>query len=552
MKLLDGNTFKGMLKSASANLLNNKKRIDALNVFPVPDGDTGTNMSMTFESGAKAANEVYSDNLNEIARALSKGLLMGARGNSGVITSQIFRGIYQHLENNNLATVKEVSEAFVNGGVIAYKAIMKPVEGTILTVIREGADATNKYVDENPDIDIVEFFEKLVANMEIALNHTPDLLPVLKEVGVVDSGGAGLLTITEGMLAYLKGRPCEIDENIKDDYQSAALELNNDEFGYCTEFILRLSDDWLPIFDENKLRKALAEIGNSLVVVRDDDLVKVHVHTLHPGNALNIGQRYGEFIKLKIENMQEQHTAIEQGATSDATFATNNHMQMTKPKLKKYALIAVGAGRGIENLFREFRCDYIVSGGQTMNPSTEDFVAAIKSLYAEHIIILPNNSNIIMAAKQAKEVMDDYDIQVIETKSIQEGFAALSMFNPEDELQNNLDNMNEAYQAMATGSITFAIKDTSFEGVDIKEGDFIAMTSKKIIASNKDRLTTIKALIDKMADNDDKELMTIYVGEDGSLDEAEIIEAYINEHTEFEVEVVEGNQPVYSYLFGLE
>lgn len=550
MQRLNGDIFKKMLRSAQANLSNNQKRIDALNVFPVPDGDTGLNMSMTFTSGVNNCDTVFGNELNEVARALSKGLLMGARGNSGVITSQIFRGFYQYLENDTSADVEMVARAFVNGSEVAYKAIMKPVEGTILTVIREGSNDALNYVYLNANCSIEQYFEKLVEYMNRSLDKTPELLPVLKEVGVVDSGGSGLVSIIEGMNCFLQGKEVVADESLNVSWQSAALELENDEFGYCTEFIVELNEEWNKKFDENKLRKSLNDIGNSLVVVRDEELVKVHVHTLRPGDALNIGQRYGEFIKLKIENMQQQHSNIKEGV-KDVSFVSN-HPQMNLPKFQKYGLIAVAAGKGLIDLFKEYRADFVISGGQTMNPSTEDFVEAVKKLNVEHVIILPNNSNIVLAAKQAKDVLEDYDITVLETKSIQEGLCALSMFDFESDLDTNIENMTQAYKNVLTGSITYAIKDTSFEGVEVKEGDFIGMTNKKIICSNKDRMIVIKELINEMSKNDDKELLTIYVGEDGSKDEALLIEEYIVNMTDFEVEIIQSDQPVYSYLFGLE
>lgn len=535
MKTINGNIFKEMLKSGNANLSNHQKEIDSLNVFPVPDGDTGTNMSMTFSSGVKDALNVQSASISDVAKALSKGLLMGARGNSGVITSQIFRGFYQYVEGKSEISTKELAESFENGARVAYKAIMKPVEGTILTVIREASWYANHYMKEHPDIEVEEYFGLLISYAKESLEHTPDLLPVLKEVGVVDSGGTGLLVILEGFKAYLDGTPYEISEHSKE-AQSVAASAKNEEFGYCTEFILRLND--VEHFDENILRNNLAEIGESLVVVKDDDLVKVHVHTLHPGEALNIGQRHGEFIKLKIENMQEQHSnLVEESAVKEKT---------------KYGIIAVAAGKGLEKLFRDCRADIVISGGQTMNPSTESFVEEIKHLNAEHIIILPNNSNIILAAEQAKNILEDVDIHVLPTKSIQEGISALSMFNKEAEIEENLEEMKAAIANVQSGSITYAIKDTSFNGIEVKEGDFIAMTNKTIVASSKDKMQTIKGLLDEMFKKEDAELLSLIAGEDSNEEEIDEIVNYVENNSDLEVEVIEGNQPVYSYLIGVE
>lgn len=535
MKTINGAILKEMLKSGNANLSNHKSLIDSLNVFPVPDGDTGTNMYMTFSNGVKDALGVASDSISDVAKALSKGLLMGARGNSGVITSQIFRGFYQYVEGKEEITTKELAESFENGAKVAYKAIMKPVEGTILTVIREASWYANHYMIEHPDIDVEEYFRLLIDFAQDSLDHTPELLPVLKEVGVVDSGGTGLVKIFEGFKAYLDGKPYVIEENSQE-ITSKAKEAENDEFGYCTEFILRLNDE--KKFKETILRNKLAEIGESLVVVKDDDLVKVHVHTLKPGDALNIGQRYGEFIKLKIENMQEQHSNLSDEKT-------------TKEK-KKYAVIAVAAGKGLEKLFKDCRADIVISGGQTMNPSTESFIEEIKKVNAEHIIILPNNSNIILAAEQAKSIMEDIDIRVLPTKSIQEGISALSMYSPEADIEENLEEMSEAVKNVQSGSITYAIKDTVFNGVEVKEGDFIAMTNKTIVASNIDKLTTVKALLDEMFKKEDAELLTLIAGEDSSQDEIDEITAYIEENSDLEVEMIKGDQPVYCYLFGVE
>lgn len=542
MNKINGIVFKEMLKSGAANLSNKQKEIDALNVFPVPDGDTGTNMSMTFSSGVKDAIASSSDSISDVAKALSRGLLMGARGNSGVITSQIFRGFYQSLDGKNEIDTQEVAIAFENGARVAYKAIMKPVEGTILTVIREAAWYANRYVGENAELTIEEYFAKLIEFAKESLDHTPDLLPVLKEVGVVDSGGFGLVTILEGMNAYLIGQPIEAKETTSLDSYNPALDIDNDEFGYCTEFIVRLNDEYKD-FDENRLKNKLAKIGESLVVVKDDDIVKVHVHTLKPGDALNIGQRYGEFLKLKIENMQEQHSALQ---------ASPETASLKPQEEKEYAIISVCAGEGLEKLFKELRCDVVISGGQTMNPSTESFVEEINKLNARHIFILPNNSNIILAANQAADILSDLDIKVIPSKSIQEGISALSMFNPETDVDSNLEEMQEAMKNVQSGSVTYAIKDTMFNGVEVKTGDFIAMTNKTIVASNKDKMTTVYALLDEMFKKDEAELITLITGEGSTDEEVAAIETYVEENSDLELEIIKGNQPVYTYLIGVE
>lgn len=541
MEFINGLIFKEMLKSGNANLNNHQKEVDALNVFPVPDGDTGTNMSMTFANGTKDALACDSESISDVAKALSRGLLMGARGNSGVITSQIFRGFYQAVKDKQEVNVEDVAAAFENGARVAYKAIMKPVEGTILTVIREASWYANHDVEEDNSITIEEYFTKLTDYAQESLDHTPELLPVLKEVGVVDSGGSGLLRIIEGMKLYLDGKPVEM-QAAKATAESAASKLATEEFGYCTEFILRLSEDNRD-FDENRIKNKLAKIGQSLVVVKDGDLVKVHVHTLKPGDVLNIGQRYGEFIKLKIENMQEQHTNL----------TDEKDEKSAKPaEQKEYAIIAVAAGEGLEKLFKELRADVVISGGQTMNPSTESFVEEINHLNAKHIIILPNNGNIILAANQARDIMSDQDIHILETKSIQEGLSGLSMFNPETDVETNLSEMREAVHNVQSGSITYAIKDTTFNGIAVKQGDYIAMTNKTIVASNADRLVSTTALLDEMFKKEDAELITLIVGEGANAEEIKCLEKYVEENSDLELEVIDGGQPVYTYLIGIE
>lgn len=540
MEKINGLLFKQMLESGANNLTNQFTRIDALNVFPVPDGDTGTNMSLTFNAGVNDALKVTSESVCDIAKALSKGLLMGARGNSGVITSQIFRGLYQSLDGVEEVNALQLANAFVNGSRVAYKAVMRPVEGTILTVIREASDYTLLYAADKADLTCEDVLAKLVLEAKESLDRTPDLLPVLKEVGVVDSGGAGLLTILEGFLSALRGTIIAKDDNVETTTVAGA-DMESDEFGYCTEFIIRLDPNKIATFKEEKLRNRLAEMGNSLVVVQDEDIVKVHVHTLRPGDALNIGQRYGEFAKLKIENMQEQHENIIMSETSK---------EASKPA-SKYALIAVAAGDGLADMFKELRVDYIISGGQTMNPSTEDFVEAIKKINAEHIFIMPNNSNIILAAQQAAQVMEDVDIHVIPSKSIPQGLCACMMFNPEVDVTMNEDEMNEAIANVKTGQVTYAIKDTTFDGLEIKEGDYMGINEKDIIVSTTDKMEATKKLVDSLIDAD-SEIVTLIAGDNTTDDEMNAITSYIEDNYGVEVEANNGGQPVYSFVIGVE
>ena len=540
MKLLNGKDFKEMLSSGAANLDNNQAEINALNVFPVPDGDTGTNMSMTFNSGAKEANQCFSNNIGDVAKSLSKGLLMGARGNSGVITSQIFRGFAQSIEGKEEINTKELAEAFENGTRVAYKAIMKPVEGTILTVIREASWYANREVKENPKMDIETYFHRLEYFMEDSLEHTPDLLPILKEANVVDSGGAGLLKIVQGFIAYIDGTPVTTNAVVVELARNAQSVFENEEFGYCTEFILRLKENYLKGFDENVLKNKLAKEGESLVFVRDEDLIKVHIHTLHPGDALNLAQRYGEFVKIKVENMQEQHSElVKEGEV--------------KPKEKKaIGVIAVAAGEGVTNLMYELGVDCVISGGQTMNPSTSDFIEKIKELdHCEKIMIFPNNSNIMLAAKQAKDLVDYKEVEVIECKSIQACLSALARFSPESDFNELVAEFNELCPSIKTASVTYAVKDSSIDGIELKEGDYMAMIGKSIVTNGTDLSEVCRLMLEKFLD-EDKELLTLITGEDADEEITDRIVEYVENNSDIEVDVIKGDVPVYYYLMGLE
>lgn len=549
MDIINGKILKGMIFSGANNLNNQKNNIDALNVFPVPDGDTGTNMSMTFSNGLQEVKKLSDDNLSVVAKTLSRGLLMGARGNSGVILSQIFRGFYQSVDGKETVDAKDLAEAFNKGSQVAYKAVMRPVEGTILTVIRESAYYAGNYVETHPNCNIIEYFNILCKEAKISLDNTPELLPVLKEVGVVDSGATGLLTILEGFKLFLEGNPVEV-QDVETTNEASQLEIENEGFGYCTEFILRLDEKSLKTFKEEKLRELMGKLGDSLVVVQDEDLVKVHVHTLTPGEALNVAQRYGEFVKLKIENMQEQHNHI-----------VNKDLKVENIKEEKaaidvmeekdYAIIAVAAGDGLVDLFKEYRVDKVISGGQTMNPSTEDFTDAIKAINAKQIFILPNNSNIILAAKQAASIMEDLNIHVFETKSIPQGLSACLMFNPEATPEENIDEMLNAINHVKTGQVTYAIKDTSFDGIQISSGDYMGIKEKEIVVSVKDKIEATKALLNSMID-ENSEIVTIIYGEDVSEDEINSISSYVEETFNIETDVQNGKQPVYSFIIGVE
>lgn len=562
MKELNGITLKQMIISGANNLYNHYPEIDALNVFPVPDGDTGMNMNLTVSSGAKEIANRNDTDVYEISRAFSKGLLMGARGNSGVITSQIFRGFAQSLEGKKAIKSLEFAEAWVNGKEVAYKAVMRPVEGTMLTVIREASQVLLDNVEA--DWSIEKCIDVFLKEARASLERTPDLLPILKEVGVVDSGGAGLVKIFEGMQRGLLGNIVEkATATAMDEKQApmmAGAMVEGDEFGYCTEFILRLDNQGIKRpFAEKRFSNVLNSHGNSIVVVRDEDIVKVHIHTLNPGNILSYAQQFGEFVTLKIENMSEQHSHLEEGSATPASTTHKAALSAgpTKEKevpLKDYALIAVAAGEGVSSLFKELRVDYVVSGGQTMNPSTEDFIAAIKKVKAKNIFILPNNSNIIMAAAQACDVLegDEVKAQVIPSKTIPQGLVACMNFNPDITPEENFREMKNSLKTVKTGLVTFAIKDTTVDGVEVKKDHFMGIKDKKIITCVIDKFEaayqTIKSMIDSLTS-----IVTILFGDGVAADEAEALVARLSEeHDDIDFDLREGNQPVYSFIIGIE
>ena len=546
-----------MIISGANNLYNNYPEVDALNVFPVPDGDTGTNMNLTISSGAKEIATRNDASVYDVAKAFSRGLLMGARGNSGVILSQIFRGFAQGLKGKIEATAQDISDALLMGKEVAYKAVMRPVEGTILTVIRESSQALADSV--YPDMPLDEALDILLKEARESLKRTPNLLPVLKEAGVVDSGGAGLCKIIEGFDLALHNQI--VEKNMPDVVSDSVVEpiignvqasLEHKEFGYCTEFILKLPEDPIKAKKKNfvpsRFSGVLNSHGNSIVMVHDDDLIKVHIHTLNPGNILTYAQQFGEFVKIKVENMSEQHThLIEEDAKAKED-------EIKKQPKKPFGLISVGAGKGIVDLFKDLNCDYIVSGGQTMNPSTEDFIKAIKSINAEQIFILPNNSNIIMAATQACDVMnEEVKCTVIPTKTIPQGLVSAMMYNPESDYDTNYNDMIESLSSVKSGQVTFAVKDTSFEGMEIHKDDFIGICDKKILATEKDKIKCALKLINTMID-EDSSIITIITGEDVTEAERdalkELVQAKVGDMVDVDVKV--GLQPVYSFIIGIE
>ena len=554
MKTINGQILKDMLISGSNNLYNFYPEIDALNVFPVPDGDTGMNMNLTITSGSKEIQNRSDNNIFEISKAFARGLLMGARGNSGVITSQIFKGFSLGFEGCDTANAITFANAWEKGVEVAYKAVMRPVEGTILTVIREASSGLHDQVKK--DWTIKKCMEVLIKEASASLLRTPELLPVLKEVGVVDAGGAGLIKILDGMLSAIDG--VLIERNTATAMQSdnplmmAGALMEEEEFGYCTEFIMQLGPDSIKKpFNEKRFINVLSSRGNSLVVVHDEDIVKVHVHTMTPGNVLNYAQHFGEFLKIKIENMTEQHHALEAG------LPVEEHVDLVpEPKERaKYRIIAVSSGDGIDKFFNEIGVTEIVKGGQTMNPSAEDFVSAIKVANADNIYILPNNGNILMAASQAAEMMSEegkVNVYVIPSKTILQGITSAVMFNPEADPEENFREMKSALKNVKSGEVTFAIRDTSIDGLDIKKDDFIGICEKHILVNGTDKIQIALDLIEKMVDDDSSIITVLYgadVDKETALNFKHIIE---DKYGDLDLDMREGGQPIYSFLIGIE
>lgn len=563
-KRLDGELLSQMVYLGASNLHKNVKVVDALNVFPVPDGDTGTNMNLTFTSGVDELSRKKSPLIGESAAALAKGLLMGARGNSGVILSQLFRGFSKAVAGKDTINSRQFAEALKQGVDTAYQAVMKPVEGTILTVAREAAEMAMK-ASRSID-DIVQVMEKTVEYAQISLNRTPELLPVLKEVGVVDSGGQGLVFIYEGFLRALRGESVEtvqaaatvpavdydLDELV-DEQHNAQIHMKTEDihFGYCTEFMVWLTHSTEPNkkpFVESLFRSQLDKMGDSLLVVSDDEIVKVHIHAENPGQVLNYAQQFGSLHRLKIENMREQHSNILQ---KEADRKAQAPAPAVKTEKLPYGLIAVAAGSGIVEIFRSMGVHVVVEGGQTMNPSTEDFMRAIGELNAEKVIILPNNSNIIMASKQAAELAE-IPVAVIPTKSVPQGMAALVAFNGSADLERNQQAMSEAASAVKTGLITFAVRDTQMGDVVIKQDDYIGIVDGTIVVSMSDMMESAKGLLNELVD-DDAGLVTIIYGEDATQEQAaELEEMLAQAHPDVEVELYAGKQPLYPFIFSVE
>ena len=549
MEKINGLVLAEMIDLGSKNLAKNAEKINALNVFPVPDGDTGTNMNLSMSSGAKetAANVV--ENIGELGKSFSKGLLMGARGNSGVILSQLFRGMSQHIADKKEVNAKEFAEAIQNGVSIAYKAIIKPVEGTILTVAREAAEAGMKAAENTTSV--VEVMEAIYAEAQASLKRTPELLPILKEVGVVDSGGQGLVCVYQGFVAALKGEKIEgleavetnvVDMQFEDDHDMDFMSPEDIVYGFCTEFTVRLNKEKKE-FNEDKFREDMSKFGDSLLVISDSEFVKIHVHTETPGDVFNYGQQYGELIKIKSDNMREQHREV---------LRKQEAKQATAPKeLKEQAMISISMGAGLSKVLTSMGVDYIVEGGQTMNPSTEDIMKAIKEVNAKNIFIFPNNKNIQLAAKQAAELAEE-NVFVVESKTAPQGLAAVMVYNPQASAEENFANMQEVLSTVSTLEVTHAVRDTNIEGVEIKKDEFMGIRNGKIVVSNLSLNTVLEELLEKSLD-EDSEIVTLYLGEESTEEYTDFLEQLIEEkYPDVEVELIESGQPVYPYIIGVE
>ena len=536
MKTLNGQSLKSLFLSGSNNLYNHYPEVDALNVFPVPDGDTGMNMNLTLTSGSKEIQNRSDESASEIAKVFSRGLLMGARGNSGVITSQIFRGFSKGLDGIEEINALTFSAAMQKGVEVAYKAVVNPVEGTILTVIRESSQFLADNVKEGMSIE--KCLDLMLQEARESLKRTPELLPVLKEAGVIDSGGAGLIRILEGMRIAAGGDFVERSA-------ATATETNtnegDDEEAYLLEFKVKLNPEKKQ-FNENRFANVLGTNGTDLVVNVNEDIVKVHIRALNPGDIINYAQRYGELLNFKLINLHAGEVLPE-----------DDEEEPAKEKVE-YAMIGVSAGQGIEDFFKDIGISVVVKGGQTMNPSSEDFVSAIKKDNAHNVFIFPNNSNIVMAASQASEMVEDADtnVYVNPSKTIPQGISSAIMFNPEADPEENFRCMKAALKNVKSGEVTFSIRDTEFNGLKVKKDDFIGIYEKDIVVDNPDKIETLMILLDKMID-DESSIITILVGADVDEETMNNVANKISEkYSDLDLDIRKGDQPVYSFLIGVE
>ena len=544
---------------AGANQLNAKKDlINELNVFPVPDGDTGTNMTMTILSAAREVNSVEGDKLKDILKAMSGGALRGARGNSGVILSQLIRGFTKELAEGGDIDSLTLAKAFQRAVETAYKAVMKPKEGTILTVAKGMADKIMEL--SLTEEEILPLMEKVYAHGEEVLEHTPELLPVLKEAGVVDSGGAGLMAVMEGALRSLRGEKIVLDLELKESGAVSALvgerknrgEISTADirFGYCTEFMVN-GDHAFTDDEVDALRSYLNGIGDSIVCFSDEEMIKVHVHTNHPGEAFEKGLSMGYLSKMKVDNMRlEHHELLIEDASRIAAMEKLDEEQVKPAERKAFGFVAVCSGEGLENIFRDLGVDQVVSGGQSMNPSTEDLVKAVEKINAEHIYILPNNKNIILAAEQVSSILEDQPITVLRSTTIPQGISALIAFQEEASPEENTENMTESLKAVSSGEITYAVRDTTIDGREIHSGDILFLGDNGLLSAEKDILSAVREALPKMGEG---EILSLYYGEDVKAEDAEaLVSEMQKDNPDLEIELQNGGQAVYYYLVSLE
>ncbi len=540
IQYIEGKMLRDMFVSGANNLQNHKELVDKLNVFPVPDGDTGTNMSLTISYAMKELAKVENDSITEIGKSLSKGSLMGARGNSGVILSQIIRGFSKSIEGKEQISTEDLAKAFKNGSDTAYKAVIKPIEGTILTVVRESGEYAIKAAKKEKDL--LKFLEMVIDEANKSLERTPELLKNLKEAGVVDSGGKGLVLIYEGMYEALKGNPIkakDLNNSNVSEVKQAGTSINTEDikFCYCTEFILESNS-----ISDTEIRDIMLKYGDSLAVVGDEGIIKVHVHTNDPGLVLQDALKHGQLVTIKIENMKLQHENTLVGDTDEIAQSVEE---------KEYGFIATSMGEGLAKIFKDFGVDYIIEGGQTMNPSTEDFMKAIDSINAKNIFIFPNNSNIIMAANQAKE-LSEKNIIVIPTKNTPQGFTALVNFNADASVEENEQALMESLTMVKSGQVTFAVRDTVMNDVEVKEGNIIGIAESKLMdaGDSVDEITT--SLVEKLVD-EDSAIITLFYGEDVTEEDANNLRDELEEKFEdLDIELYYGGQPLYYYLISVE
>lgn len=536
---IDVSLFRKMVTNGAINLKNNHAEVDALNVFPVPDGDTGTNMSMTVTSGIRELENCEASSIIEEAKVLSRGCLMGARGNSGVILSQFFRGLYVGIKqlDHNYLNVQDLMTCLESGCKIAYKAVMEPVEGTILTVVRESAEYARSKVNECKTID--ELFDVYLGKAKESLANTPNLLPVLKEAGVVDSGGAGFVKIIEGMVMAIKGEILEADD--AQPKSEPVEEVNPQDLKYFYSMDIELELKKPEQFEIKEYKAALSLVGENLEVTEEGTLVKTHINTNRPGRILDIAQKQGEFNIINVENLR--YTALK---------AKEPEQKAEISPRKQFALIAVCFGDGISQTFKELGVDYVIEGGQTMNPSTEAFVEALKVVNAENVIIIPNNSNVIMAANQAKNLVSGCNVEVLKAKTIAQGYVSLVNYNPEASLEENYEAMSEQIANVTSGEITYSVRDTEIGGVKIQSGDYMGISNGEILVSVKDKSDCLHDLLEKII-KDESEIVTVFVGADVTQEEKDTIEDLcLSFNSDIDVEIVDGKQDIYSYIIAVE